>query len=530
MYHCQLNIHILNELNEKTFWESALEKLIVPEGLSVRVRVLAQTDGDILKDSDILIIDLEEFDSRQIQSWLKKDARLILCGNAGQIAQLQETLGHRYDEVWARPFEREFATARTQRILEQIKTEKELWITRNYLDTTIDSIPDLVWFKDIRGAHLKVNDAFCEAVGKTKEDVQGRGHYYIWDLEPEDYAKGEYVCLETEEEVLRRKETCLFDERVKSKNGLRQFKTYKSPVFGQDGQVLGTVGIAHDVTDLENVATELEIVLQSMPFAILVKNSEGIIINTNHKFTEYFGMPAEEIAGMDFEQWKEQLLKDITEQEKDGYMETAIQVDGQERILEIHKEPIYDIFSDLVGELCICREVTGERMMEQQILHNAHTDFMTGLNNRRYFYEYMAENRGDQEISMIYVDMDGFKQVNDTYGHKAGDEALILTARLMEKCFPQDFITRLGGDEFLITILGPCQASVLRKKALALQEEMLRAFRASEQLKQLSASIGIAQSSDPEAEIDTVLRESDMALYRAKQLGRGRCCVYGDDF
>lgn len=115
----------------------------------------------------------------------------------------------------------------------------------------IDSVPDLIWFKDVRGAHLKVNNAFCSAVGKTKNDVQGRGHYYIWDLKQEEYEQGEYVCLETEEIVLREKKTRAFDEKVKSKHGLRQFKTYKSPIFDEDHQVVGTVGIAHDVTDLK---------------------------------------------------------------------------------------------------------------------------------------------------------------------------------------------------------------------------------------------------------------------------------------
>ena len=127
---------------------------------------------------------------------------------------------------------------------------------------------------------------------------------------------------------------------------------------------------------------------------------------------------------------------------------------------------------------------------------------------------------------MIYMDMDGFKQVNDTWGHKAGDEALILAARTMEACFPDAFVTRLGGDEFLITVLGSCELELLQERAQELLQEMNKAFSASEPLKQLSASIGIAQSLDPQTDLDTVLRWSDVALYRAKEQGGGRCCVY----
>lgn len=524
MYYSNLNIHIVSQ---ESFLESAVKKAAVPQRFTITVRTFSKLTPESLKQYDLLILDgITGIQEDEIKKGLKEDAKVILYGNGEELANLQKKLGQQYEDLWIKPCQWDFITVRLEHLLNKIKLEKDLWITQNYLDTAMDSIPDLIWFKDIRGAHLKVNQAFCEAVGKTKEDIQGRGHYYIWDLEPEEYAKGEYVCLETEEEVLRRKETCLFDERVKSKNGLRQFKTYKSPIFGQDGQVLGTVGIAHDVTDLQNMGTELEIVLQSMPFAILVKNSDGIILNINRKFSEYFGVSAEEMAGLDYDSWLEKLNYKFTDRQTDGCMEIAIQTDGQEHILEFHKEPIYDIFSDLVGEICICREVTVERALEQQILHNSHTDFLTGLYNRRYFYEYMAENRKDRKISMIYMDMDGFKQVNDTWGHKAGDEALILAARTMEACFPDAFVTRLGGDEFLITILGCCELAILQERAQGLLYKMEEAFSECGALEQLSASIGIAQSRDPQADIDTVLRWSDMALYRAKEQGGGRCCVY----
>ena len=90
------------------------------------------------------------------------------------------------------------------------QAEKDKRFVSTAFDGAIDSVPDLIWFKDVRGAHLKVNNAFCSAVGKTKNDVQGRGHYYIWDLKQEEYEQGEYVCLEMEEIVLRDRKTRAF--------------------------------------------------------------------------------------------------------------------------------------------------------------------------------------------------------------------------------------------------------------------------------------------------------------------------------
>ena len=97
--------------------------------------------------------------------------------------------------------------------------------------------------------------------------------------------------------MLEERRTCLFDEMVKSKQGMRQFKTYKSPLFDDDGTILGTVGIAHDVTDLANMGAELEIFLRNMPFAILISGNDGRIINVNAKFEEYFAAKEKNIVG-----------------------------------------------------------------------------------------------------------------------------------------------------------------------------------------------------------------------------------------
>lgn len=527
MYHCQLTVHVVSPDDRLA---QALRRAPVPQRFTCRIEAFSAADGASLTGADILVLDLPGLDPSPILSRLAPEAQVILCVPAGEMAAAQETFGLRCAGLWLSPVPPAFAADRFGRLLEERRLRKDLRLTQAYLDTAIDSIPDLVWFKDLRGSHEKVNNAFCQAVGKTKRDIQGRGHYYIWDLEPDDYAAGEYVCLETEEEVLRRKETCLFDEKVLSKHGLRQFKTYKSPIFDDTGELLGTVGIAHDVTDLENVCTELEILLNSIPFAILVILDQGTVIDVNDKFTEYFSTPRGDILGQSYQAWKERALSGLKPLDAKGYSEVRQTTgDGAERILEIHEEPIFDIFETQVGQLCICRDVTVERNLEEQILHNSNTDFLTGLYNRRWFYDYVGKNRADQRVSLIYVDLDQFKLVNDTYGHNAGDQALILAARVLKEGFPDGSITRLGGDEFLITLLGPYELSDLQARSELLLRRMERAFQSSPQLRILSASIGIAQTDDPSVKLDTLIQQSDQALYTAKQQGRARCHVYRDE-
>lgn len=523
VYHCNLKIHLLSGSTQFEI----LREVEPPERITCSFATYTVAKEESLR-CDILIVDLGS-KAADILPQVSPKTQVILCAEAQEMVRIQELAGNCCADFWLKPFSPAFAAARFERLLAAIKTEKDGWLAQNYLDTAIDSIPDLVWFKDIRGSHEKVNNAFCQAVGKEKQDVQGRGHYYIWDLEPDEYAKGEYVCLETEEEVLRRRETCLFDEKVKSKHGLRQFKTYKSPIFGEEGELLGTVGIAHDVTDLENVGTELQIFMSSMPFAILVENEQGTVINANGKFTEYFGIAREEILGKHYDEWKKQALGELESANAEGYAEAIIEIGGENKILEIHEEPIFDIFDNHVGHLCICRDVTVERRLEQQILRNSNIDFLTGVYNRRYFYDYIGKHRGTQRISLIYMDLDLFKRVNDTYGHQVGDEALARTAHLLEVCFPEGFITRLGGDEFLVTLLGDWSLDTLIAWTERFQHHMAESFRSSPQLRGLSASIGIAQTDDAAVGIDTLIQQSDQALYIAKQSGRAQCCVYTEE-
>jgi diguanylate cyclase (GGDEF)-like protein/PAS domain S-box-containing protein len=178
----------------------------------------------------------------------KPGADLILCVSAEAAEKVWEMDLTEVCDIWKMPLSPEELRFHFLRWQQQDSIRKELWLTGQYLDTTINSVPHLIWYKDKKGAHMKVNESFCRAVNKTHDQIRGRGHYYIWDLDPEEYAKGEFICMESEDEVMEKKETCIFDEHVKIGDEMRQFTTYKSPLFDLDGSVMGTVGVANDVT------------------------------------------------------------------------------------------------------------------------------------------------------------------------------------------------------------------------------------------------------------------------------------------
>jgi diguanylate cyclase (GGDEF)-like protein len=126
------------------------------------------------------------------------------------------------------------------------------------------------------------------------------------------------------------------------------------------------------------------------------------------------------------------------------------------------------------------------------------------------------------------MDLDHFKSVNDTYGHAAGDEALEVTSRVLERCFSDGFISRLGGDEFLVALVGEYELPQVEERTQQLLDTLLKDYTMKEEFQALSASAGIVQERlhvCDIASIENLIKRSDTALYTAKESGRSRYCV-----
>lgn len=210
----------------------------------------------------------------------------------------------------------------------------------------------------------------------------------------------------------------------------------------------------------------------------------------------------------------------------DGCTELIVHPGGREILLQVYEREILDAFSNSIGKIVIFRDTTLERQFEQRLEHNANTDDLTGLRNRRYFYEHLRESREPGPVALLYMDLDNFKQINDKHGHQAGDRVLITTARLLQDLFPEAEAARLGGDEFALYLTGYRDLERLRDRALGLLEKMEEVFAADAALEPLSASVGVVVSDEAGLDLDELVRRGDLAMYEAKRLGKRRCCVY----
>jgi diguanylate cyclase (GGDEF)-like protein/PAS domain S-box-containing protein len=491
-----------------TLWQAALDQEgdgAASELVSRRRRDIASRNGSF--DSLVVLTDPE-----QTRTWSAEDYALV-------------------DDIWPADPTLQTLIFEFSHLQLDAKRAADARLCETYLDATIDSVPSLIWFKDARGAHLKVNDAFCDVVGKTKEQVAGRGHYYIWDITPTEYAAGEYVCMESETETMEAGHTCLFDEEVRTRDGMRQLETYKSPLFDEDGSVMGTVGVAHDVTDFDNVATKMAILLDALPSSVIIENLKGEIIQVNSSMEDFFSTSKEEVVGLDIEQWEASTFKNAKRKSISSGKssvrreEVSATIAGRKRIFDIEKTVVVDVFGSETGRLRIYRDVTKERRLQHRVEQAATTDYLTGLFNRRYCRQYLEQHRKGKPLTLVLFDLDNFKDINDDFGHMVGDEVLLAFSRELNRTFPDAVSMRWGGDEFVVSVLGPCDVHSLRDKV----NGMLEGLKDKQVSKRdgciLSASAGIASTSDGTVSIDELFSWADDALYQAKRVGKVRCFI-----
>lgn len=411
MYRCDLNILLLN-MNEAVV--TAIKEVEPREWFSHNFICENSLKDGYEEKIDIVIFRDNGTDCINRIRRVLGEALCIYCTDRASELSCQEL--EQLHDIWPEKLVPATAKLLFTRLLDNEKLKKDAWLWNTELEAVIDTSLDLIWFKGRFGEHWRVNNAFCDTVKKTKEDIRGKQHYYIWDLTSEEYEDGQYVCIETEQDVKLAGRTCRYREQVKGSSGMMELLTYKTPLYDK-GNFIGTVGVAKDIT----------------------------------------------------------------------------------------KEEAY----------------------RKKLLQQAQTDELTGLANRRYFY-YSMQKMDTDSLAVIYLDLDSFKQLNDEYGHQAGDAALAGFATLLQGSFADGIIARMGGDEFVVALQGEYTKEEMCQKLDGFMEKMRAFFDMNHEFKNLSVSIGVLLERNNDGQVDVLLHKSDEAMYVAKKSGKNRYCFYED--
>jgi diguanylate cyclase (GGDEF)-like protein len=291
------------------------------------------------------------------------------------------------------------------------------------------------------------------------------------------------------------------------------------------------------------LAGQFDTALNNMPHGLCMFRADGQLAVMNHRFSEMMELPDDFVG-------RELSAADIVDAcVLAGSISSA---SGKVILSEIENSRARDIITtdpDVArgrslswtfqpmaggGAVVLLEDITERRVAEARISHLARYDELTGLPNRVNFRDeierlLMVPHDAEQLSALLFIDLDQFKQVNDTLGHPCGDQLLCAVAsRLREMLRPEDFVARFGGDEFVVfqqNIKSNEDAAILSRRIV---DHLSERYKIDNHLVEIGASIGIAMASAG-ASADTLLKNADMALYRAKADGRGTFCFFREE-
>lgn len=458
-----------------------------------------------------------------------------------------------------------------------------------WLETIINHVPDYIYAKDIEGRFLIANQVTIADNGlESLRDIIGKTDF---DLHPPHLAKiiddVERRVIETGEPIFGIEERAMV-----TKGRDRWLMTSKVPLRNKCGKIVGIVGVSRDISDrkaaerlLEGQAHLLEMIANGRPleefFRELILLIEALVprIRGSILLLSADGRRLLHGAAPNLDESYCGMIHGVEIGPKAGSCGTAAWRGEQVIVADIFTDPLWEDYREIVQlyEFRACwstpihsreRKVLGtfalyseavrvpdesqkeliamaahlagiaieRKQAEDRISFMAHHDALTGLPNRALFEEQVAEAldalRGTGHWAVLaFLDLDNFKLVNDTLGHAAGDELLKMTAtRMRASVRKSDMVVRVGGDEFILLLNGlPCERDVV----LARLEDIRAAIAAPMQINgrslQISCSMGVACFPNQGKTVGELLANADMAMYRAKELGRNNLQVFTEE-
>lgn len=403
----------------------------------------------------------------------------------------------------------------------------------------INTSPDFILFKDSGGRWLSANLVALKTFDLANVPWQGKTDMELAELLPAAYRPALEACVCSDEAAWEQKTPSRLLETVQLADGSkRHFDVMKSPLFHEDGSRNLLIIFGHDVTDLLSLMERQKLseqVLANSREAVMITSSDNRIVSVNRAFTAVTGYSEAEIVGnnpsmlasgrhdQDFYQalWHQLSVEgtwrgEIWDKRKNGEI--------YPKWLDI--SAVHDRNGKLSNYIAIFSDLTERKASESQVEFLAYHDHLTRLPNRLLLHDRFTQalatvSRKNSMMAVLFLDIDKFKQVNDTLGHAAGDQLLQMVAqRLLQSVREADTVSRVGGDEFVILINDIESISTVSLIADKILAELSRPFVLGTTKIDSSLSIGIALYPNDGQELDTLLRMADVSMYHAKNSGR----------
>lgn len=318
----------------------------------------------------------------------------------------------------------------------------------------------------------------------------------------------------------------------------RTYHLVRAPIFGPDGEVEYILTSAADITEERARTDELQLaskVFETTADAIVISDADDRVVMVNAAFSKLTGFDAADIVGkilaespfrpLDVEPSKSRMERQL----RDGFVTaevSRVRKDGAPLSLWVTASSVRNPDGTLRNHVRVFTDISLLKAAQRELEQLASFDALTGLPNRRLLNDRLEQTlrrmqRRNDGLALLFIDLDGFKNVNDTHGHAIGDLALQAVASLLQRCVrSSDSVGRWGGDEFAIVLDGarlPTDAALVGERIVAAMAEPL--VIEGRQLT-LAASIGIAVYPDAGSDAAGLLRSADAAMYEVKEAGR----------
>ncbi|MGL6151587.1 MAG: sensor domain-containing diguanylate cyclase, partial [Aeromonas sobria] len=339
----------------------------------------------------------------------------------------------------------------------------------DHLKSIFNEIGAYLFTKDLDGRYVYANQAVLDLFGCTLAELQGQDDSAFFDLDHSDTLQRHDRQVLTQQIEICQEEI----NYLKETGEKRIYWSVKKPMYGRDGALIGLCGISTDITEKKQIEAHLaeqhqllEIILANVDAHIYMKDSQHRFLYVNQKVAELLGLPAEQIinrrddevipAASACQLWR--LDNRVFETgELQAGEESLTDIEGNQQYYWSVKVPflLADGTPTLIG---ISSDITELHQLKEQLHKQSVQDGLTGLYNRRFFFEVCEKNlslntRHHVKSVLMVLDVDQFKCINDRYGHPLGDRALIHLGRVMQSVLrSEDVLARIGGDEFAILL------------------------------------------------------------------------------
>ena len=407
----------------------------------------------------------------------------------------------------------------------------------------MDTLPDMVWMKDTEGQYLSCNRRFQAFLGAPEAQIVGRTDFDFIDLrQASRFRERDRHAVELRGPVTS-EEPLVFASDGHSET----LETIRTPVSSEDGEVIGVLGIARDISarrSAEDEIRKLSLVVEQSPVSVMITDREGNIEYVNRSCERVSGFRQAEILGsgarmLHSEETPQELFDEIWASLKAGKTwegELRNRRKNGEHFWEYaHLAPVLDDEGEIQHYFAVKEDITLRKQQHEKILYQAHFDSLTQLPNRLLSLDRLRQllfqaRRDGSRLAVLFIDLDDFKKINDSLGHDSGDSLLVESAkRLQDRVRKQDTIGRLGGDEFIVLLGDIDNAQDAANVASDMISQIEKPFVIDHRELLISASVGIALYPDDGDEPKELLRRADAAMYHAKRNGRAAYAFFSEE-